>query len=421
MSKVFPIRNDAACVFKWGWNTFRLYNGKSSSCHRVEPVFVPLDQMDNFHNTQEVLNDRKLMLDNQWPVGRGCEYCREVEIAGGVSDRQYHNNIPGLTPVDFDADAGTLSVTPRVLEIYLNNTCDLACVYCLPHFSSKINDELNRYGPLPGTQVVNLTRHTDHRSYFDHLLTWLGKNSSKLVRLSVQGGEPFLQREFFEMMDYIETLDNPELELTVNSNLNADTEVFEKFIPRIRRMLVDRRIKRFDFTASIDCWGPQQEFVRYGLDLEKWQRNFEYILQHKWLYITAGHAITALSIGTMPKMQEILNGYMAQGHRINQTFHYVDGPYQDILDPTIFGGEFFKDTLAQILAVVPDQTDQQRRAKDRMIGIADYIIKSKPSPERLVKLHSALDQFDQRRGTNWRSLFPEINNYFIENGISNVV
>lgn len=419
MSKVFPIRNDAACVFKWGWNTFRLYNGKSSSCHRVEPVFVPLDQMDNFHNTPEVINDRKLMLDNQWPTGRGCEYCRDVELAGGISDRQYHNNIPGLTPLDFES--GNLSVTPRVLEIYLNNTCDLACVYCLPHFSSKINDELNRYGPLPGTKVVNLTRHQDHRSYFDHLLTWLGKNSSKLVRLSVQGGEPFLQREFFEMMDYIETLDNPELELTVNSNLNADTEVFEKFIPRIRRMLVDRRIKRFDFTASIDCWGPQQEFVRYGLDLERWKRNFEYILQHKWLYITAGHAITSLSISTMVEMQRVLNGYMEQGHRINQTFHYVDGPYQDILDPAIFGGEFFKDDLEEILAMVPDQTDQQRRAKDRMIGIADYIIKSKPNSERLIKLHSALDQFDLRRGTQWRELFPEVDRYFIENNISNVV
>ena len=114
-NQVFPIRNDTACVYKWGWNTFRLYNATSSSCHRVNPVAVSLDKFDDFHNTPEVLNDRQKMLAGKWP-GRGCEYCENVEKQGGVSDRLYHNNIPGLTPVDFDP-AGDQKVTPRIVEL----------------------------------------------------------------------------------------------------------------------------------------------------------------------------------------------------------------------------------------------------------------------------------------------------------------
>ena len=57
-NQVFPIRNDTACVYKWGWNTFRLFNATSSSCHRVTPVAVSLDNFDSFHNTPEVLNDQ---------------------------------------------------------------------------------------------------------------------------------------------------------------------------------------------------------------------------------------------------------------------------------------------------------------------------------------------------------------------------
>ena len=145
--RVFPIRNDTACVYKWAWNTFRLYNATSSSCHRVNPVAVPLDKFDDFHNTPEVLNDRQKMLAGKWP-GRGCEYCEDVEKQGGVSDRLYHNDIPGLTPVDFDP-LGDQRVTPRIVELYLTNACDLACVYCLPGFSSRINNELKKYGPYP--------------------------------------------------------------------------------------------------------------------------------------------------------------------------------------------------------------------------------------------------------------------------------
>ena len=118
--KIFPIQNNSACVWKWSWNTFRLYTGSSSSCHRIENVFVPLDQFDNFHNTDPVLNDRRLMVQGEWPTGRGCEYCKEIEIAGGISDRLFHNPVTGLTPVDFDMSSPESPVTPRILEIYLN-------------------------------------------------------------------------------------------------------------------------------------------------------------------------------------------------------------------------------------------------------------------------------------------------------------
>ncbi len=184
-NKIFPIKNDAACVFKWGWNTFRLHDATSSSCHRVQPVHIELDDFDNFHNTPAAIEDRQRMLDNQWPqAGRGCEYCKDIEDLGGVSDRTFHNNIPGLTPVDFDIN--TNQVTPRILEIFLSNTCDLACVYCMPIFSSRINDELKRYGSTPvGLQYISPL--TNRAEYLNKFLAWLDNNYGKIKRLSQSG------------------------------------------------------------------------------------------------------------------------------------------------------------------------------------------------------------------------------------------
>lgn len=419
--KTFPIKNEAACVFKWGWNTFRLYNGKSSSCHRIDPVFVPLDDFENFHNTPEVLNDRRLMFQGQWPTGRGCEYCKDVEAAGGISDRLFHNEMEELTPVDFGN--GNLHVTPRIQEIYLNNTCDLACMYCAPNFSSKINQELKKLGPLPTMMHIQpLNRSPDQQKYLAKMLEWLDKNYHNLRRFLMQGGEPFLQKEFFQVVDHMETLSNPDLEFSVNSNLNADTKIFEEFVPRVRKLLLDRRIKRFDITCSIDCWGPAQEFIRFGLNLEQWKKNFEFLSQHRWIYISTGHTITSMSLHSMPALLKMLNDYeQNQGLKYNQTFGYVDGPTQILYDPINFGGKFFKDVMDEILELAPRRTDQQKRNHERLTGIVQYIKNSQPDRERLKRLYQTLDHYDVRRGTDWKSVLPEIYQYFLENEITYVV
>jgi pyruvate-formate lyase-activating enzyme len=368
----------------------------------------------------EVISDRKLMLQGQWPTDRGCEYCKNVEESGGISDRLYHNNDEGITPVDFDNDR--LNVTPRIQEIYLNNTCDLACVYCVPGFSSKINDELKKYGPLTTMPAIKtIQKSPDQSAYLEKMLDWLEKNWHDLKRLSVQGGEPFLQKEFFVMLDHIKKVSNRDLIFSVNSNLNASGKIIEDFIPQIKQILVDRRIKAFHITASIDCWGPAQEFIRWGLDLKNWQKNFELLLNHRWIYVNTGQTITSLSIKTTPDLQRLFNGYMDQGYRFNQTLGYVDGHNQLLYDPIIFGGDFFKEPLEETLELMPSGTDQQRHVKDRMYGIVKYVITGKQDRERLSKLYSTLDQLDQRRGTDWKTLFPDVAKYFLDNEITYVV
>jgi len=77
---VFPIKNDSACVYKWAWSTVKLYTGTASSCHRVVPVKIDINDFDNFHNTTPVIEDRVKMMNGEWPVDRGCEYCKNLKI-----------------------------------------------------------------------------------------------------------------------------------------------------------------------------------------------------------------------------------------------------------------------------------------------------------------------------------------------------
>jgi pyruvate-formate lyase-activating enzyme len=416
MSKIFPIKNESACVWKWSWSTFRLFNGKSSSCHRIKQVFVPLDDFDNFHNTPEVINDRALMLNGEWPQGRGCEYCKEIEDAGGMSDRLLHNKDLDLTPENFSPTDPTIKVQPKILELYLNNTCDLSCVYCIPNYSSKINEELKKFGSMPVVIHHYQTRTPNHDKYLEKLIDWLDQHGKNLKRLSLQGGEPFLQKEFDVLMDWLETKRFPNLELSFNTNLNEKPGILDSYVERYKKMLSDRKIKRVDFNCSIDCWGPQQEFIRYGLDLTNWWRNFEFLLSKKWLGIHTGHTVTSLSIKYLPELLMRLDALRQQGHQFDQTFGSVDGSTQIVYDPVFFGGDFFQKELDSCYSLLKDPI-----GKKRFEGVAARISNSQISRSGLSNLHVTLDEIDRRRGTDWKSLFPEIYDFFIEKKISNVV
>jgi len=415
-NKVFPIENESACVYKWSWNTFRLFNGMSSSCHRVTPSYVSVENFDNFHNMPSVLDDRRLMLEGKWPVGgKGCEYCKNIEDAGGASDRTYHNNIPGLTPVDFDPD-GDQRVVPRITEVYLNNTCDLACVYCRPEFSSKINDELKKYGTsLVGFEY--LTPSTNQSKYLELYIQWLDENYLKINRLSIQGGEPLLQKDLWKFLDFLESRVHPELELSINTNLNSSLEIVKKFVDRAKNLLLKRKIKRVDINCSLDNWGPAAEFIRFGLDLTSWQRNFEYLIQHKWLYINVHHVITCLSLFSLQELQYKITEYKRINPKITQSYHMVDSARTEIYDPTIFGGSLYKDILDNLVETYPITTEWDNEAKKRLVGISKLINAGKIDIPMLNKLKCTLDEIDTRRKTNWKNVFPEIDNFFIQNNI----
>jgi pyruvate-formate lyase-activating enzyme len=415
---VFPIKNAAACVYKWTWNTFRLHNASSSSCHRVKPVYIPLEQFDQFHNTPAVINDRKLMLEGTWP-GRGCEYCQSVEQQGGQSDRLYQNQIPGLTPVDFSLDYAA-PVTPRISEIYLTNTCDLACLYCMPGYSSRNNAELKKFGTYPiGVHPVQEISNRDQ--YFAAYLSWLDRNYHNLTRLSILGGEPLLQKELWQLLDFVADRVNHEIEIAINTNLNADPKIVQRFVSKGKELLMSKKIKRLDICCSLDCWGPQVEFIRDGLNLSRWCENFEYLIRHKWLTVSVHHVVTALSISTTRQMQQAIGEYKKINPKILQEYHMVDSGYQEIYHPDMFGSEFFNTELTHLLDEFPITSEWDHQARLRLDGICKLIQSSKPDPLRLTKLYATLDIIDNRRKTDWKSLFPEINAYFKTNRISNVV
>jgi organic radical activating enzyme len=415
INKYFPIQTDTACQLKWTWSTIMLYNGTTNSCHRVDTSTLSVDNFFNFHNTEKKLADRELMLDGKWPSG-GCEYCGNVERAGGNSDRQFHLQIPNLSPPELDNNPRAIQVTPRIVEVYFDNVCNMSCIYCWDGFSSRIQQENIQFGNFKQGDVEIKNRATKHE-HFEELSEkfweWMEENYNQIRRLHILGGEPFFQTQFDTCLDFLETHSNPDLEFNIVSNLKVSTARFKRSIERIKKMVATKRIKRFDLTCSIDCWGKEQEYIRHGINLSEWQVNFDYIAKEKWITLNINQTITGLGVKTIKDLLQYVNKYRTERDIGHYFMACVNQPH---LYPGIFGANFFDDDFAEIYKAMPTDTWQQKQALKMMQGLQlEFNTKSRNYNE-LTNLQIFLTELDRRRNTNWRTTFP-----WLEREINNVV
>jgi organic radical activating enzyme len=403
----FPIKTATACQLKWAWSTIFLNRGSTSSCHRVDSQKLTTDNFKNFHNLPEKINDRNLMMEGKRPSG-GCEYCFKIEDAGGFSDRQNHLIFKDLTPKELIANINSVQVTPTILEVYFNNTCNLSCLYCGPHYSSVWENEYKKYGNIIGTTddftpASKWHLNKEYDNMVSQLWEWMCENSKHLKKFHILGGEPFYQKEFIDCLDHFENYPNPECEIVIITNLMVDDKKMDYYIERFKKLIGKRKIKNLQITCSLDCWGPQAEFIRSGLDLHQWERNFEKLLNIKWIRLQINHAINVLSIKHMPELLEKIN-HWNKTKKIYLQYMTVIKP--DCLNPDIFGDTVFSEDLKKIIELIPANDEFDNYSKEYFIGMSKQILSSSPNLVKIKDLKIFLQEIDRRRNTDYRIYFP---------------
>ena len=479
-NKVFPIQSETACLLKWSWSTVFLGTGKTSSCHRVDQESITPETFHTFHNTPGKIRAREMMRRGEWPR-EGCQYCEEIERAGGTSDRMYQLRAQHhAPPPELEIDVNANKVTPTILEVYFSNTCNMSCLYCGPHFSSVWEAENNRYGDfIQGPIHLNATKTKEftpeekrslekelerYETIRDHLLdsienknrhglknyykiyngkvneikdtlqpnynpftknydkmltefwAWLSENYQHLEHLHILGGEPFYQKELDDVIDFFDRHPNPNLVLNLVSNLKVEPKKFQSTIDRLLTLKHQGKIARVQITGSLECWGPQQEYVRWGLDLKEFSANMEYMLT-KEITICVNGAINALSIKTtaeyfneINRWNEIRYQYFPDPKdRISISFMTVNYPLY--MKPDIFQAGFFTEDFNNILAAMPKLTETERLNYDHMQGIAKQVEHNNEQHDMINYLKIYLNEMDRRRGTDWTKLFPWLSTY----------
>jgi hypothetical protein len=240
------------------------------------------------------------------------------------------------------------------------------------------------------------------------IFAWLAEHGQHLTNFNILGGEPLYQQELDQCLTLFEQHPAPELKLQIFTNLNARLERVQDMVSRVKRLIDQNCLREFEITASLDCWGPPQEYARFPLDLKVWERNFEYLLDQPWINLIISSTITPLTVKTLPDLLEKIQIW----NQVRTVYHYqnsVNGPDYMFID---MFGDIFSADFERALALKPEHTPEQRSSKQYLSGIALQAASQSPNVPQIKKLYDFLNQLDQRRNTDWRITFPWLIDHF---------
>ena len=428
--------SDSFCAAKWYNATIWLGSGQTTSCHHPPAHLVDKDKVSAnprlLHNTAQKKDDRRKMQAGERPTG--CEYCWKIEDMGrdAISDRVYKSKIYPInalkeayeTPAEDD-------VNLRTLEIAFDRTCQFACSYCNPAFSSTWVKDIRNNGPYQGLVSDGRNHFThDHASsqlykfgeqnpYVDAFFAWWESDLHQtLQELRITGGEPLMSGHTWKLIEWFkENQGKSQTKLAINSNLGFNTDKLMEFIDAIRPL------PHVELYTSMEATGTQAEYIRDGLDYNQWLDNVHTLLKSNT--VKAVHVmgtINALCLDSLPDLlNQLIDLKQLYGReRVNFTLNILRFPsFQSALVLPDSLRTRYKNALAEWAyknRANPWLHEHEINHTQRLIDYLDIVKTPHSDAFDLPRLHNDFKQFytqyDQRRGKNFVATFPNLTEWY---------
>jgi len=440
--------SDSLCLAKWYNATIWLGSGMTTSCHHPPAHYVPVEDILNnpkgIHNTPEKKIDRAQMQAGERPPG--CEYCWKIEdeLDGAISDRVYKSAIYSEEELnDAKMTHPSEDINLKTLEIAFDRTCNFACSYCNPAFSTTWVKDIKKNGPYENLLSDGRNHFThahdsaekfhykEENPYVEAFFKWWETDLHKTLReLRITGGEPLMSPNTWRLMEWFEANKGESgCVLAINSNMIGKT--VRPFIDQTHNMAP------IELYTSCEAMEDQAEYIRDGLIFDDWLRNIDYAFSHG--NIANFHimcTINSLCLETLPEfigmVQAIKARTIGRPNRpksINMSFNILRFP--SFQSPLVLPKEIrmhHKEQLEESLATWWDITDpafdpktslMHEHEANQLKRLIDYLDVVK-TPHRETFEQSKLEndfkefykQYDQRRGKDFCVTFPHLTEWY---------
>lgn len=429
------------CLAKWHHVTLYLQTGETHSCYHPAPHKIELSELKKnpsaLHNTSIKKQERKEMLEGVQT--KGCQYCWNIENMGPdyISDR--HIKTASIFTekrykqiIDNPWDK---NVNPEYIEISFGNECNFKCGYCHPKASSRFYNEIKQYGPITSVKNhrcdidwMDLYEREEKNPYVDAWWKWWPTARKTLNILRITGGEPLMHVSTWKLLKSLKDDPMPKLELNINSNLGVKPALVDKLITEVNYISENNGFRRFKLYTSIDTWGARAEYIRTGLDLKIWERNFHAILSETKFPITFMITFNILSVTTFKSLLEKILEWRAQygwyndlnEHRIRFDTPHLKEPLQ--YDMNILPKDEFMPYMYDSLKFMEDNVVEGNPAKfsqiefEKFRRVVDYMATTEYDQDKVIEgqrdFYNWFNELDTRRGTDFVTTFPEMEKFF---------
>lgn len=416
------------CLAKWKQVTIDLEHGTNHSCHHPLRHKTPLSELKEspaaLHNTKFKFKQREKMLKGERPAE--CIYCWKVEDSSeqSISDRYLKSNENWAKPyLNQVLDEGAETMTaPSYMEVFFSSTCNLSCSYCMADISSSIRQEMNRYGAYPVSdkrhrleehQPVSKTE--EDNPYVKAFWDWFPVIVDQLQVFRVTGGEPLLSPNTWRVFDFLKKRSTPLMTFAINTNLSIPDERFHKFLQE--REEIEGKIKAFELYTSLDTFGVQAEYIRSGLDIEKFVNNLEkYLDQFPTDRVTVMCAFNLLSIPQFRELIKFIQKLKERGKNLFLDISYIKDPHY--LSPVIADETLIR-KIEENVVLMEDLASKNIFEKWEALKLRRILqlvsnTSSKQKDNGRYDFVRFIPEYDRRKNQDFKKLFPELREFFLE-------
>ena len=429
--RVIDIKSQSFCGAKWYNATIWLGSGQTTSCHHPPAHAIPpVQQLEQnpslLHNTPEKKKDRHQMQQGERPPG--CDYCWKIEdmTPNAVSDRVYKTvlysdkELENAFNTPFNQD-----VNLRTLEISFDRTCQLACSYCNPAFSSTWVNDIRKNGAY--TDLVSDGRnhftHThDHSQlykfhetnpYVEAFFRWWETDLHRtLQELRITGGEPLMSGYTWKLLDWFRTNKGASTtRLAINTNLGPQVDV--------DRLLASTDNIELDVYSSNESMDAQAEYIRDGLNMFEWRYNMGKLMSSgklRGLHVMC--TINALCLESLPEFLDMLVDWKKVWGKNFPSFsvNILRFPsFQSVLVLPTEIRQYHADKLSQFLVKHKGHSYLHEHEINQTLRLIDYL-KQSPAPTDILKLQKDFKnfyaQYDNRRNKNFVNTFSTLKDFY---------
>jgi pyruvate-formate lyase-activating enzyme len=433
--QVLDKKSASFCAAKWYNATIWLGSGMTTSCHH--PPAHPIDSArmiehpSAIHNTMQKKRDRKMMIYGERPAG--CEYCWKIEDMGrdAISDRVYKSRI--YTQEELDAAYAmdpAAEVNLKTLEIAFDRTCQLACSYCNPAFSSTWVRDIKNNGAYQGLvsdgrnhfthahDSAQLYAYGETNPYVDAFFRWWETDlHCTLKELRITGGEPLMSAHTWKLIEWFR--DNPgrsQTRLAINSNLGMSSD-------RVQELLDACDGIELDIYTSNESMGPHAEYIRDGLEWQQWVDNMWLLMRTRRLRgLHVMNTINALCLESLPEFLTMLVDWKSQWGADFPNFTLNILRFPSFQSPLVLPDEirmYHRDRLQHWLDVNANHVMLQQHERNHVQRLIDYldVVKTPHSdafdlPKLRADFRAFYQQYDQRRDKNFSKTFSGLSGWY---------
>jgi hypothetical protein len=437
--RVIDIKSASFCAAKWYNATIWLGSGQTTSCHHPLPHAIDVEAIKTnpsaIHNTPRKKEERAMMQRGERPSG--CEYCwkiediadREDESDEIISDRVYKTVI--YEDKDLDEAFNTSAeqdVNLQTLEIAFDRTCQFACSYCNPAFSSTWVKDIRRNGGY--TNLVSDGRNhfthehsssqlytiNDVNPYVEAFFEWWESDLHKTLKeLRITGGEPLMSGYTWRLIDWFQAnRGKSKTRLAINSNLGFTQDKLERLLDATAGI-------ELDLYTSNESIGQHAVYIRDGLDWDQWCSNVDYLLDSgklRGLHVMCTiNALCLISLAEfLWKIVELKKKYGKDA--INFSLNILRFP--SFQSPLVLPLEVREECISQLIPLGNLSVDVLHEFEINQISRLVQYLREVDSPHSGAMTNSILqrdfknfyEQYDQRRSKDFRYTFPQLAEWY---------